>query len=126
MASAHDWLSSTYGAVLPIGSLAETTEQLGDQVASLQLIVAGLRTTTDSVAGWPIGTAQVVDVLRVLLLQTASGVSAAEALDWGIADRLVPQMGQLDDLQLESAERLFAELAHARAALQHLINPHGV
>lgn len=126
LATAHDWLSSTYGAVLSVGTLEETTARLTEQVADLQLIVAGLRNTTDSVAGWPIGTAQLVDVLRVLLLQTASGVAAAEALDWGIADRLVPQMGQLDDLQLESAERLFAELPNARAALQHLINPHGV
>lgn len=126
LATAHDWLSSTYGAALSVGTLQETTTRLAEQVAELQLIVAGLRNTTDSVAGWPIGTAQLVDVLRVLLLQTTSGVPAGEALDWGIADRLVPQMGQLDDLQLESAELLFAQLPHARAALQHLINPHGV
>lgn len=124
--TAHEWLSSTYGAVLSVGSIDETLEQLGGQVSLLQLVVAGLRRTSDTVAGWPIGTAQLVDVFRVLLLQTASGVDAAEALDWGVADRLVPQMGQLDDLQLERAQQMFADLPGAQAALQHLINPHGV
>ena len=124
--TAHAWLSSTYGAVLQVGTVAETATKLADEIALLQLIVAGLRRTTDSVAGWPIGTAQLVDVFRVLLLQSASGVEPRDALDWGIADRLVPQMGQLDDLQLDRAQQLFGDLSHAVAALQHLINPHGV
>jgi MoxR-like ATPase len=124
--AAYEWLTETYGAVLTVATLEDITAQLGDQIAALQTIIAGLRQTSDTVAGWPIGTAQLLDVFRVLLLQTASGVKAQEALDWGIADRLVPQMGQLDELQHERAHQLLADVPHSQAALRHLINPHGV
>lgn len=124
--TAYEWLSSTYGAVLPVDTLEAVTKSLATEIASLQLIVAGLRRTNETVAGWPIGTAQLVDVFRVVLLQATSGMAPASALDWGIADRLVPQMGQLDELQLERARELFDGLPNAQAALQHLINPHGV
>ncbi|GAB3353174.1 AAA family ATPase [Modestobacter lapidis] len=124
--TAYDWLSSTYGAALAVDSLEAVRGRIGAEIALLQRIVADLRRTSESVAGWPIGTAQLVDVFRVILLQTASGIAPAEALDWAIADRVVPQMGQLDDLQLQRASELFAALPKAQAALQHLVNPHGV
>lgn len=124
--TAYDWLSSTYGAALAVDSLEAVRGRIGAEIALLQRIVANLRRTSESVAGWPIGTAQLVDVFRVILLQTASGIAPAEALDWAIADRVVPQMGQLDDLQLQRASELFAALPKAQAALQHLVNPHGV
>lgn len=64
--------------------------------------------------------------MRVMLLRTVSGAETKEALDWGVADRLVPQMGQLDEFQLSRAGDLFEHtgLTNARAALQHLLDPH--
>lgn len=121
---AHKWLSATYGAVLPVENLDTTSEQLAEQIALLQNIIDGLRRGNDTAAGWPIGTAQVVDVFRVLLLQTASDAEHHGALDWAIADRVVPQMGQLDEGQLEFAHQLFADLPQAQAALAHVANPH--
>lgn len=123
---AHQWLSTTYGAVLSVATLADTHDQLAEQITLLQNVIAGFRLGNDTAAGWPIGTAQIVDVFRVLLLQTAAGAAAQEALDWGIADRVVPQMGQLDDLQLEFAHQLLADLPQSQAALAHLANPHSV
>jgi MoxR-like ATPase len=124
--NAYEWLTSTYGAVLKLDSLDATQERLSAEITSLQSLVAALRETTDTAAGWPVGTAQVVDVLRVLLLQHASGTKPGQALDWGIADRLVAQMGQLDEPQLQRASDLFeqAGLTNARSALQHLLDPH--
>lgn len=123
---AYDWLSETYGAVLTIASLEATRLALVTEISSLQALITGLRQTTDTVAGWPVGTAQVVDIMRVMLLRTVSGADTKEALDWGIADRLVPQMGQLDEFQLSRAADLFdaVGLTNARAALQHLLDPH--
>ncbi|MGW0793129.1 AAA family ATPase [Streptomyces sp. NPDC002692] len=126
LATAYVWLSTTYGAVLSLPDLRAMREQVANQISALQSLIAGLRETNDNAAGWPVGTAQVVDVLRVLLLQVASGTAPAVALDWGIADRLIPQMGQLDEPQAQRARSLFEDrdLVHSRDALQHLIDPH--
>ncbi|MFI9265768.1 AAA family ATPase [Streptomyces werraensis] len=126
LATAYAWLSTTYGAVLSLPDLQATREKVSGQIATLQSLIASLRETSDSAAGWPVGTAQVVDVVRVLLLQVASGTAPAAALDWCIADRLIPQMGQLDEAQAQRAWTLFEDrdLVHSRDALQHLIDPH--
>lgn len=125
--SAYAWLSSTYGGVLELQKLDAIRTAVSAELATLQFLILGLRTSTDLAAGWPVGTAQVVDVLRNLLLQVAGGIPGSQALDWGIADRLVPQMGQVDDAQLERARELFeqAGLTAASAALEHLVEPHG-
>lgn len=127
-ATAYSWLSSTYGSVLTLDELAVAESAVQAQMKKLQTLVYRLRETNDAAAGWPIGTAQVVDALRVLLIQVSSGTDPDEALDWCVADRLVPQMGQLDEPQLLRAQALFddAGLANARNALKHLIDPHGV
>lgn len=125
---AHDWLSETYGAVLELDPVEVTAEALASQIASLRALVGGLRYTTDTVAGWPVGTAQVVDILRIVLLRVANGSAPSDALDWGVADRLVPQMGLLDEFQLARATVLFEEagLQNAQQALRHLLDPHSV
>lgn len=128
MEIAHDWLSETYGAVLKVNQVEEAKVELAPQIASLGAIIGGLRQTTDTVAGWPVGTAQVVDVLRIVLLRIANGSEPADALDWSVADRLVPQMGQLDEFQLTRAAELFEQsgLTNAQTALRHLLDPHTV
>jgi len=128
LSTAYKWLSSTYGAVIPLDPFDEISNRYGFQIMAVQELVEGLRAPADDVAGWPVGTAQVVDVFRMLLLQVASGIGAPIALDWAVADRLVPQMGQLDDPQLVWAGELFerAQLTNARQALQHVHGPHDV
>lgn len=128
LSSAYQWLSSTYGAVIALDSLDETSAQMEPEITAVQKLINGLRSRAEEAAGWPVGTAQVVDVFRVLLLQLASGVEARRSLDWAVADRLVPQMGQLDEPQLVRAGELFesAELPAARVALQHLLDPYGL
>lgn len=126
LSTAYAWLSSTYGGVLSINPLNAIVSQIGAQITITQTLINGLRAREDAVVGWPIGTAQVVDLFRVLLLQLASGVEATLALDWAVTDRLVPQMGQLDEAQVSRAGELFeaAQLGTARRALQHLLDPH--
>lgn len=124
--TAHQWLSATYGGVLSISPVESTASHLSAEVQALQDVVFGLRTKTDTAPGWPLGTAQIVDVFRTLLLQVVGGAVPRAALDLAVADRMVPQMGQLDEAQLTHAGELFnqATLPRARAALQHLIDPH--
>jgi hypothetical protein len=124
--TAYQWLSSTYRGVIELDPPDETFSRVEAEINAVQRLVEALRARADNVAGWPVGTAQVVDVFRVLLLQVAGGVDAALALDWAIADRVVPQMGQLDELRLQRTAELFeqAHLANAGRALQHLLDPY--
>jgi MoxR-like ATPase len=128
LAIAYEWLSSTYGGVLTLEPLDTISIRIRPQIMVFQQAIQGLRTSSEDGAGWPVGTAQVVDVFRILLLQIANGIEAARALDWAVADRLVPQMGQLDDRQLQQADELFQRsgLANAQQALQHVQDPHGL
>ncbi|HEV8554880.1 MAG TPA: AAA family ATPase, partial [Actinophytocola sp.] len=113
---AYDWLSSTYGSVITLNPLNAVVNQLEVQIALAQELIERLRVTVDGTAGWPVGTAQLVDIFRVLLLQTVNGMDATQALDWAVTDRLVPQMSHLDETQLSRAEELFelVQLPQAR------------
>jgi 5-methylcytosine-specific restriction enzyme B len=79
--------------------------------------------------GWPIGTAQMLDVYRQLALRRPGAGSADNALipalDMALADRVIPQAGNLIKAQMDTAEiwlqaqplpRTLAELQHLRAA----------
>jgi hypothetical protein len=76
--------------------------------------------------GWPLGTAQIVDVMRHLVLSQSSAPGAmARALDIAVADRIVPQMSGLMSEQLEAiGTRLgnddFKAFERARRALQQV------
>jgi hypothetical protein len=114
--------------VITLDPLNAIFSQIEGEITTLQALIEGLRERSDDAAGWPVGTAQVVGVLRMLLLQVTSGAEAATALDWAVADQIVPQMGQLDEAQLTRAGELFddAQLPNARQALQHLRDPHAL
>lgn len=128
LSSAYEWLLSTYGAVLTLEPLDALSIRINEQISDLREVIRGLRANSDDTAGWPVGTAQVTDIFRTLLLQIAGGVEPASALDSAIADRLIPQMGQLDDQQLQNAEDLFASvgLVFAQQSLRHVRDPHGL
>lgn len=76
--------------------------------------------------GWPLGTAQMVDVYRQLVLRLASAGPAdtalLPALDLALADRVIPQAGNLIKAQVDRAETWLQGQAmpRAQAALQHL------
>ncbi len=80
---------------------------------------------TTSRPGWPLGTAQLVDVYRQLALQlpTAGADELQRALDLALADRVIPQASNLLTTQLDAIEAwLEAQTAMPRTieALQHL------
>jgi MoxR-like ATPase len=125
---AYQWLSHTYGATITIDRVDVIFTRLESEIKTAQDLVEGLRATAEDVAGWPVGTAQIVDVFKMLLLQITSGIQARVALDWAVADRLVPQMGLLEEGQLLRAAELFdrEQLTQSRQAVKHLLSPHGL
>ncbi len=78
--------------------------------------------------GWPLGTAQLVDVLRQLVLRrggAAGSFDAPRAVDLAIADRMVPQMSELLRAQIDAATTWLnqpdlAALERTRRALAQL------
>jgi DNA polymerase III delta prime subunit len=77
--------------------------------------------------GWPVGTAQVVDVLRQVALrarQTPAPDDLLPALDLALGDRVIPQMTGLLRDQLDATENKlatdFADLPRSLAALRHV------
>lgn len=127
LASAYDWLERTYGSVLTVPAGNALGTPVDEALILVQKVVDGLRHPSGA-AGWPIGSAQVVDVLRAVLLSSvgASGQSLNSAVDHGFADRVVPQMSGIDDDQAKAFRDLFTGLGLETAAteLKHLINPH--
>lgn len=131
-AAAYQWWQTTYGTVPDDATdLPETTRTaLQPTLVTLQSIVDGLRAPADSVAGWPVGTAQIVDVLRVVLLVQASNTAAdlRAAVDDAVADRLIPQMTTINDTQQAAFKALLLnhKLANSAVELEHIVNPHDV
>lgn len=126
--SAHAWLTSTYGGSMTVEPLDAVRSSLEPTLLTLQALLEQLR-RPEGTAGWAIGTAQVVDVLRyVLIAQQNEGSDGLATLDTAIADRLVPQMSQIDDQQHQIFRQAFEghQLGMAAAALQHLLDPHSV
>lgn len=127
-AGAHAWLDRTYGGVLAVRPVEESRSALASQIEAVQAVMDGLRAPSGNIAGWPIGTAQIVDVLRTLVLWTSADPDsdATEVLDFAVADKLVPQMSGIDDAQYESFMELFngLSLTGASGALEHILDPH--
>ena len=128
-AGAHAWLDRTYGSSIEVSSLEQARLDLNDQLERLQEVVDGLR-HPDSLPGWPMGTAQVVDILRIVLLSVTADPTFDKdrALDSAIADLLVPQMSGIDDDFFRRASNDFGRLglSESRAALTHVYGPHGI
>ena len=77
--------------------------------------------------GWPVGTAQLVDVMRQVALrarQSNAPTSLLPALDLAVSDRIIPQMSGLLREQLNATEAKlesdFTDLPRALAALRHV------
>ncbi|MFC6088151.1 AAA family ATPase [Saccharothrix lopnurensis] len=128
LAAAQEWLAKTYGSVLVVPPLNVVDQEFGGVLARLQAVIDGVR-HPDQGAGWPVGTAQVLDVLRVVLLRWVSDHKddVVAMMDDAVADRLVPQMAGVGD-EAEFFTQLFERLQFriAAEALRHLVDPHRV
>ncbi len=107
---ALEWIAATYPAP---AQDEETKARVEGAAESLAAIVKLVRYEADGVPGWPIGTAQIVDVLRDLALQARSTDDLAPALDLAVADLIVPQMMDLTATQLDRIEEAFTTGAHS-------------
>ena len=117
---AGDWYATTYGGVDPIDTPAvQAAAEAFEASAELQAVIPKLRTFIEFIRypdtgtqrpGWPIGTAQVADVMRQLRLRHgAGGQPLTEALDLALADRVVPQMGGLIRDQIQAIDDRLVE-----------------
>jgi 5-methylcytosine-specific restriction protein B len=105
-----------------------TAPQVHDAIQLLKVFITFVRYPDPGAKrpGWPLGTAQVVDVMRHLVLSQSSEPGAmARTLDIAVADRIVPQMGGLMSDQLEAiGKRLddddFKAFERTRRALQQV------
>jgi len=105
------WLEGAYPIAGDDGSETRTrVEAMADKLAAVVKLV---RYDDDGVRGWPVGTAQVVDVLREIALQARSTEDLAPALDLAVADLIVPQMMDLTATQLDRIEAAFTSGAHS-------------
>lgn len=128
MLQARDWLAAQYPTLTVPNEegLIAATETIRGRLVS---VVKGLR-WHDAVPGWPLGTAQLVDVWRTVLLQAPAGEGEHldRVLDEAISDRVVPQMSTLDKEQLDAFGELLRSsdpsMDVSAAAVAHLVNPH--
>jgi 5-methylcytosine-specific restriction enzyme B len=123
------WVRRTYGRELEqdesFERFNEITAEIKDAREALSELVYFLRYEPET--SWPLGTAQVVDVLRAVLLNGISRGSASDltlALDLAVSDRIVPQtsgllLAQLDEIE-KKLEKDFPKLERSLAALRHV------
>ena len=109
--TAAGWYAATYGASAADFSVAEfvTSPAVARATDVLRDMLATLRYDDASGSpGWPLGTAQLVDVYRQLALRLPGAdrddASVLRALDLALADRVIPQAGQLSGTQLSAIE----------------------
>ncbi|WP_167736462.1 AAA family ATPase [Nocardioides sp. 1609] len=119
LAGARASLENTYA--MTIADSADLTQAL----QRLQRVVDGLRRPKSGVAGWPVGTAQIVDVLKSYLL---SGPENTHSLDEAVTQRLVGQMTMISQGQFETFQTLLTSesLTLAAQELAHLFRPYVV
>lgn len=107
---ALEWIAATYPAPAQEEQAKARVESVADNLAAIVKLV---RYDAVGVPGWPIGTAQIVDVLRDLALQARSTDDLAPALDLAVADLIVPQMMDLTATQLDRIEAAFTTGPHS-------------
>lgn len=126
--SAGEWFKATYGGT---NFNVEVNFVNDPRIVEATTVIAGLLKEIryddpdGTRPGWPLGTAQIVDVYRQLALRRTDAnhpTSLLNALDLALADRVIPQAGNLLTAQLEAAEAWLGgqRLPYATAALQHL------
>jgi 5-methylcytosine-specific restriction enzyme B len=128
---ALEWRVISYGSELADAdrerwvSRVATSDAMKEATNLLADLVGFLRYDED--VKWPVGTAQVVDVLRAVALAFATTGEPSDlnrSLDLALSDRLIPQMSSLLRSQLDSFEEKlvddFPDFQHILSALRHL------
>lgn len=126
--SAAEWYGATYGdASFQTASFTDDV-RVATATTLLTSFLVAIRYDDPATKrpGWPLGTAQMVDVYRQLALRMPGAGSDTNALlhalDLALADRVIPQAGNLVKAQLDRADTWLQgqDLPHALLALQHL------
>lgn len=126
---AAEWWTSTYRPDLDSAARDGEHQRLtqdapiGAAIARLRDLIEFLR--YDDKVGWPVGTAQVVDVARQVVVRSARSASSdlLGALDLALSDCLIPQTSGLLRSQLEAIESKLQEtgdLPRSERALQRV------
>jgi len=126
--TAAEWYAATYADAgfdaddfVDSSAVAVATDVLRDMLTALRY-----DDEATGRAGWPLGTAQLVDVYRQVVLRLPgterSDESVLRATDLALADRVVPQAGNLRSAQLSAIETWLetAGLPTATLALRQL------
>jgi 5-methylcytosine-specific restriction protein B len=112
--SAAQWYADTYGGD-PVLDVAPATAVLRDMLLTLRYDDASGQ------PGWPLGTAQLVDVYRQLALRLPSSGQSDESvlrgLDLALADRVIPQAGNLSSAQLSTIDAWLRSVTLPTSAL---------
>jgi 5-methylcytosine-specific restriction enzyme B len=107
--TAAGWYAATYGdgefsvdEFVGSAGIKRATDVLRDMLAKLRY------DDPSGQPGWPLGTAQLVDVYRQVALRLPTAArddeSVLRALDLALADRVIPQAGNLSSAQLSAIE----------------------
>ncbi|KUH94671.1 hypothetical protein AU189_17750 [Mycolicibacterium acapulense] len=99
------WLKAMYPDGLDAASVTSRISAVKQKIAD---VFALLRYGDEKIAGWPVGTAQLVDVVREIALLARSEGDLLPHVDLALADLIVPQMGDLAAVQLDYFEQAFA------------------
>lgn len=124
--SAAEWYNATYGAGTFKPDAFVNSPALAAATAVITSFLDAVRYDEDSRPGWPVGTAQVVDVYRQLATRVAGTGATDEdltpALDLAFADRIVPQAGNLTSAQTAAVQTWVdgQALPRTATALRHL------
>lgn len=123
-----DWVKAQFADLQNVlaESIARREAQLQSASSAIESLIHFVR-DPDGDVRWPLGTAQITDVWRSLLLALLvegmdSTRTATVMLDEALADRVIPQAGTLDDEQLASLESWLKDndLATSSHAVSHL------
>jgi DNA polymerase III delta prime subunit len=125
------WWAETYGPNRGTSAASDDAERLCEDGAygaardRLRDLIEFLRYGAE--VGWPVGTAQIVDVMRQVALRARQGSASDNlipALDLALGDRVVPQMSGLLRDQLNAVEKKleedFTDMPMARVALRYV------
>lgn len=129
---AATWWATTYGpnAADPSAAAADAATASHDApyVQARERLVEFIKFVRYGLeGGWPVGTAQLVDVMRQVVLRAQQNdppASLINALDLALSDRVIPQMSGLMRPQLNATDAKlaadFVDLPRTLAALRHV------
>ncbi len=136
---AQEWYEAQYGksfeSVTTTADFDKATERVSVILEGLTSWLRYSEQDGKKLLGWPLGTAQIVDLWKTICLHVFSNSDTSEAqllraFDLSFADRVVPQMGTLRTSQLAAFAGYLRtnhpSLTESARAVEHLTNPQSV